>query len=129
MGFPGGYPVAMMRKLTDGQCMAACASTDFGRDVIASAPSVAVILTQGWCPQWGMMKTYLEGAGTREALSAAAVFFVEYDSEPFFERFMAWKEDVLGNREVPYVRYYRDGTFVSASNFVPKDFFLSRLLG
>jgi len=57
----------------------------------------------------------------------ATVFFIEYDREDFFEAFMAFKEDVLGNRSVPYTRYYRDGVFTGDGNFIGKDGFLAKL--
>jgi len=109
-------------KLSTGQCAQAMAGSEFGEDVRKAAGRVAVILTQSWCPQWPMMRLWL-GAALAEA--DAKAFYVEYDNEPFFEQFMVWKEDVLGNRSVPYVRYYRDGVLVAESNYLSKGAFVA----
>jgi hypothetical protein len=109
-------------KLTAAQCARAMRDGDFGDDVRGAAELVAVVLTQGWCPQWKMMASWLDAAA---GAAGARVFFVEYDREDFFEPFMAWKEDVLGNRSVPYVRYYRGGALVAESNYLSRDGFLA----
>jgi hypothetical protein len=112
----------MATRLTAGQCAQAMDGKEFGEDVRTAAPRVAVILTQSWCPQWPLMRSWLESALSE---AGAKAFYVEYDNEPFFERFMAWKEDMLGNRSVPYVRYYRDGALVAESNYISKNGFVS----
>jgi hypothetical protein len=118
-----------MTKLSAAQCEAAMARGEFGPDVAEAARSVAVVLTQSWCPQWRWMRAYLErlAASGREGPDLA-LFWVEYDLEPFFEPFMAYKEGVLGNDQVPYVRYYREGKLARESNFVDEGAFL-RLAG
>lgn len=115
-----------MQRLSAAEIAQAMESGDFGEGVRAAAPRVAVVLTQSWCPQWTMMLSWLEAAG-REA--EARVYYAEYDLESYFEPFMAFKEDVLGNRSVPYVRYYRDGALVAESNYLAKDGFVKRLRG
>jgi hypothetical protein len=115
-----------LTRLTGEQCRAAMAAGEFGEDVRAAAERVAVVLTQGWCPQWGWMARYLAKADYPED---SAVFLCVYDEEPFYEEFMAFKEGTFGNYEIPYVRYYRDGEFRAASNFIAEDGFRRRLLG
>jgi hypothetical protein len=110
-----------MTKLTARQCTEAMAAREFGPELRTAAPAVAIVLTQSWCPQWGWMRSYLE---TLPADPDLAVFWVEYDLEDFFEPFMAFKEEVFGNREVPYVRYYREGKLLRESNFIDKGGFL-----
>jgi hypothetical protein len=90
---------------------------EFGDDVIKAGPRVIVVLTQSWCPQWEMMLPWLDDAA-REV--GATAFYLEYDQESLFEPFMVWKEDVLGNRSVPYLRYYRDGVLVAQTNYVSR---------
>ena len=114
----------MLRRLSEADCRAAIREGDFLPGVAGAAPRVAVVLTQSWCPQWGWMRSYLESVPEEPGV---AVFYVEYDREPFFEDFMAFKEDVFGNREVPYVRYYREGRLSRESNFIDRGGFL-RLL-
>jgi len=111
-------------RLSAEQCATAMRDGDFDLGVRGAGESVAVILTQGWCPQWPMMLHWLDKALED---SGAKAFYVEYDAEPFFEPFMTWKEDVLGNRSVPYVRYYRGGSLVAESNYVSKDAFVAKL--
>jgi len=112
------------KRLTAAQCAAAMRDGDFGPDVRDAAETVAVVLTQGWCPQWKAMSSWLDAAA---AEAGAAAFYVEYDEEEFFEPFMAWKEDVLGNRSVPYVRYYRGGAPTGQGNYVSRDAFVAAL--
>jgi len=97
---------------------------EFGPDVLGAAESVAVVMTQGWCPQWKAMASWLDAAA---AEAGARAFYVEYDEEDFFEPFMAWKEDFLGNRSVPYVRFYRDGKLSGECNYVSRDAFAAAL--
>jgi hypothetical protein len=111
-------------RLDARQCGDAVRDGEFGDDVLGAAGSVAVVLTQAWCPQWKMMASWLDEA---TAAAGASAFYVEYDTEDFFEPFMAWKEDVLGNRSVPYVRYYRDGALIAETNYVSKDVFMATL--
>jgi len=113
-----------MVKLGREDCLAAMREGDFSPGIRAAAPAVAVILTQSWCSQWGWMRGYLAALPEDEG---RRVFWVEYDHEDFFEEFMAFKEERLGNREVPYVRFYRDGTLVRESNFIDERGFLRNL--
>lgn len=110
-----------MTHLTREQCLSAVAAGEFSSDVVAAASAVAVVLTQSWCPQWAWMRSYLLSLPETPDL---AVFWVEYDREDFFERFMDFKEKILGNDQVPYVRYYRGGALVRETNFIDKGGFL-----
>ena len=122
----GCYLSEMLVKLTETDCRSAIAAGDFPESVRASAPRVAVVLTQSWCPQWRFMQGYLSEVA-QDAGTEAKILFVEYDRESFFEDFMTFKEDVFKNREVPYVRYYRDGKLRAESNYISKQGFLSKL--
>jgi len=114
----------MMIRLTEAQCRHAMSQGEFGPDVVGSAPAVAVVLTQVWCPQWQWMRSYLESLPDAPD---RRIYYLEYDQEPFYEEFLAFKEDTLGNREIPYVRYYREGRFAEDGNFIAKGGFLKRL--
>ncbi len=111
-----------MINLTERQCRDLMENGEFGADVLEAADRVAVVLTQGWCPQWTYLRSKLDGL-REEGLE---LFFVEYDTEPFFREFMSYKERILGNDQVPYLRYYRGGKLVSQSNYVGLRDFLSR---
>jgi hypothetical protein len=123
--FNGWYLSPMLTKLAESDCRPPSPRATSIR-VRAAAPLVAVVLTQSWCPQWSFMRGYLAQAAA-EAGDRARIFFVEYDREPFYEDFMTFKEDGFGNREIPYVRYYRDGVLSAESNFISKQGFLSKL--
>jgi len=49
-------------KLTTAQCAEAMRGKDFGPEIRGAAELVAVVLTQGWCPQWKMMTFWLDAA-------------------------------------------------------------------
>ena len=118
----------MIRKLTEAECRAAIETGDFDAALV-SGPAAAVILTQSWCPQWAAMKAYLPKV--EAALGDVRIYYVEYDIEIWEklknEAFMSFKENTLNNREIPYVRYYRNGVFSRDSNYIAMDGFISRL--
>jgi hypothetical protein len=113
-----------MQKLSKEDCLALIEKKEFAAHIAGAADSVAIVLTQSWCPQWSWMRSYLESLPPEEGIK---VFWVEYDLEDFFEPLMNFKERVFGNFEVPYVRYYRQGSLVAQSNYIDKGGFL-RLL-
>lgn len=112
-----------MEKLGKDACMACIRDGEFPESVRSAAPKVAVALTQGWCSQWQRMKGFLQDGSLP---SDCAVFYLEYDVEDFFQEFLAFKEGVFGNDQVPYLRYYSGGKLVSTSNYVDRHDFLSR---
>jgi len=118
----------MIRKLTEAECRAAMETGEFGAGLV-SGPAAAIILTQSWCPQWAAMKTYLPKVET--AIDAVRLYYVEYDIERWEslenDAFMFFKETTYRNRDIPYVRYYRDGVFSRDSNYISLDGFKSRL--
>lgn len=103
-----------MQKLSEDQCRRTIAEGEIPEEVRRADERVAVVLTQSWCPDWLLMRSYLSGLEE----SGVSVFFVEYDRESFFHELMAFKENVFRSMEVPYVRYYRDGALVAESNLV-----------
>ncbi|MDL2229591.1 hypothetical protein LJC14_04995 [Treponema sp. OttesenSCG-928-L16] len=120
----------MTRKLTEGECRTAMEHGEFDAQIRQASSMTAIILTQSWCPQWAAVKSYLpqvEKAAGDAGLPEPALFYVEYDTESWFEQFMTFKENTFNNREVPYVRYYRNGKFFRDSNFISLQGFLNRL--
>ena len=118
----------MIRKLTEAECRAAIETGDFEASLV-SGPAAAIILTQSWCPQWKAMKAYLPKV--EAAINNVCIYYVEYDIESWEklenEAFMSFKENTFNNREIPYVRYYRNGVFSRDSNYISLDGFKSRL--
>jgi hypothetical protein len=115
-----------MKKLTTENCLALLKQGELDSSITGAAESVAVVLTQSWCPQWGWMRAYLSSLPPDEGRE---VFWVEYDLEDFFEPFMKFKETVFGNHQVPYVRYYHRGKLAAESNFIDRGGFLRHLQG
>jgi hypothetical protein len=76
---------------------------------------VVVVLTQDWCPQWADMRDWI--AETCKSCGAA-LFVHEYNKHSHFEDFLNLKENVWRNREIPYVRIYRNGKLVKETNYV-----------
>ncbi len=113
-------------KLTETECRDAVSNGDFAESIRAGAPSVAIVLTQSWCPQWRFMQSYLADAEAHSG-ERTKIYYVEYDRESFYRDFMTFKEDVFENREIPYVRYYRGGKLHAESNYISKQGFLSKL--
>jgi hypothetical protein len=113
--------MAELYTLTEKQIRHAMSTGEFGEDVIGCTEKVAVVMSQSWCPQWTAVSRWMSALPENEHIS---IFSVVYDEEPFFEEFMSFKENVFGNREVPYIRYYRDGRLFRETNYTSKDFFL-----
>jgi hypothetical protein len=111
-----------IQTLTKDQLDALLREGEFPESVRLAAPKVVVVMTQDWCGQWANMKAYLP-----DFAEQAAIFTVEYNLLPDFERIMSFKEDVLDNQQVPYVRFYRDGKLVRQSNWVPRAAFAAML--
>jgi hypothetical protein len=110
-----------MKIIGKEQALAAIRNGEFGDDIICSAETVAVILTQNWCPQWRAMKQFAAD------ITGAEVYYLEYDKTDIFDAFREFKEQVLGNDLIPYVRYYFKGTLIAESNAVPEGIFRRNL--
>jgi hypothetical protein len=111
-----------LRPLTKDQLDALLKDGDFPESVRLAAPKVVVVMTQDWCGQWANMAAYLPDFADK-----AAIFTVEYNRLPDFERIMHFKETVFRNGQVPYLRFYRDGKLVRQSNWVPRGAFATML--
>ena len=119
--------MVMRRQLTLAQARKAMLEGEFDGGVLGAAANVAVVLSQDWCGQWVEMDRWLGelARAPRPEHPEVVVFHLLYNREAFFEEFMRFKEDVLGNHLIPYVRYYRGGQLVGQSNYVSAPRFLS----
>ncbi|MBN2353614.1 MAG: hypothetical protein JXD23_13660 [Spirochaetales bacterium] len=113
------------KKISDEEARRTIAAREFPDEIRASRDKVAVILTQGWCHQWLSLKHGLERVASSETREIDVHIFV-YDHSPVFNEFLTFKETVLGNAVIPYIRYYRDGKYRTDSNYVTVEKFLSR---
>jgi hypothetical protein len=123
----------MIRTLTEEECRNAMEKGDFDPS-LTGGPAAAIILTQSWCPQWHGVRNFLPEAEKRGAAfypGGVSILTVEYDIAPWErlsgEDFMSFKESRYRNREIPYIRYYRQGGFYRDSNFISLQGFLERL--
>jgi len=106
------------RTLSDEIIRQTIEAGDFPETVRGAAEKVVVVLTQDWCPDWHAMDAFLPEFEDRVAL-----FVLEYNRHPDFERIMGFKEDVFQNREIPYLRYYHQGRFIAGTNRLPRGTF------
>lgn len=106
-------------ELSNEQARDAIQNGEFGNDVIRATESVALILTQSWCPDWTFMKMSLNGLKDGLEDLDLTVFTYEYDRSPLFQEFMSFKENTYRNWEVPYLRLYKDGRFIGDGNAIP----------
>lgn len=115
--------------LTEEQAKKAIEVGDLPSDITGAGEHVAVVLTQDWCPQWNMVQSWLDELAGREEPGDLDihVFEFEYNKVDFFSDFLRFKEQVLGNQLIPYIRYYRNGIYLGDSNYVPQKSFLKRL--
>lgn len=106
------------RTLSDDVIARTLEEGEFPDEVRSAAEKVVVILTQDWCPDWHAMETFLPAYEDQ-----AAIYVLEYNRHPDFETIMHFKEDVFNNREIPYLRYYHQGRFITATNRLPRGTF------
>ncbi len=114
-----------LKQISDSQARDCIRNGEFAKEIIAYKPKVVVVLTQSWCPQWAALKGWIGEIRDPDL----AIWLYIYDNGDIFEDFLQFKEHVLGNDVIPYLRYYRAGKFLTASNYVDKDQFLKTIKG
>ena len=105
------------KTLTEEKVRNAIANGEFDTDVISSADTVVVVMTQDWCPQWHDVRSWIYGAGTSKPLD---IYEIVYNKEPYFEEFMRFKETVWNSFYVPYLRFYKKGKLVKETNHISR---------
>jgi hypothetical protein len=125
-----GEPGMLIRKnIPREEALSAVKNGEFSPEMRNAAPSAAIILTQSWCSEWKFMNRYLDSLAEDESLAGKdiVVWQLVYDGTDYFEEFRTFKEQTLGNSRIPYVRFYRKGTFTGDANFLGKLDFLKKL--
>lgn len=97
------------------QAMNAISNGEFESDLLNSSNRVVVILTQDWCPQWRDMKGWIYSFDIEEDID---IYELEYNKADYFDAFRSFKENELGNYNVPYLRFYKHGTLYRESNYI-----------
>lgn len=98
---------------------------EFGSEVILSAETVVVVMTQDWCPQWHNMKSWIYGLETGKPVD---IYEIVYNKEPYFKEFMSFKENIWNNHSVPYLRFYEKGGLARQTNYIGRSEF-ARIVG
>ena len=80
-----------MQTLNDQEIEYLLEHGEFSPLIRYSTERVVVVMTQSWCSQWQDLQSYLP-----EFQSMATIYSVEYDLHPWFDRILAFKEDVAG---------------------------------
>ena len=115
--------MVVIKSLTENQALDCIKQGEFGKEVTASNGRVALVFTQSWCPQWASLQRMIEQLDEKNL----DVWLFVYDQSNIFQKFMAFKENVFGNDQIPYVRYYIAGKHVGSSNYVARQAFLDQL--
>jgi len=112
-----------LKSLTNEQLLHAIRTGEFGSDVTASSQKVAVVMTQDWCSDWKRMESWLcNTVGCEDDLD---IYLVVYNTLDCFQDFLRLKEKQWRNDQIPYVRYYENGSLFRVSNAVPREAFFS----
>jgi hypothetical protein len=119
------------RSLTREQAELAMQQGEFGPDVAAASPNVAVILSQDWCSQYAALNAQVNDLAAKSdpSLPSITVFELLYNRVDYYQAFMSFKEGKWRNYLIPYVRYYREGKLCGESNYVGTGQFLSYFRG
>lgn len=108
-----------MIEISDDQALNIIEHKEIPAEIITDSSKVAVVLTQDWCPQWLAMRKWLRSAD-KEGIS---VFYLCYNRKPYFNQFMSVKENLWNNHSVPYLRCYKEGKFITETNYIGKKTF------
>lgn len=103
------------------QAMYAIANGEFESTIVASKSRVIIILTQDWCPQWLDMKGWIYGVQIDEDID---IYELVYNKVDYFYDFMDFKENQYGNYNVPYLRFYKNGTLKKETNYISEKEFV-----
>jgi len=116
-----------IHDMPDDAALAAIQDGDFPSAITAGS-HVAVVMTQNWCPDWLMMRSWLRKMSKKgePATRDIDVYLLIYNKVHYFSEFLRHKENSFENQLIPYVRYYADGTYLGDSNQVSRDQFLAR---
>lgn len=111
-------------NLTKDQVFNAIEKGEFEKDIVLSKYLVVVVMTQDWCPQWINMKNWIYDLETNKDVD---VYELIYNKTGYFYKFMNFKENVWGNSDIPYLRFYKNGKLAKQTNYISKEEF-KRLL-
>ncbi len=112
------------KQITREQALYAIENGEFGREMVASKSRVVIILTQSWCPQWRHLKSWVYEMVTSANID---IYELEYNTVDYFQSFMNFKEQKWHNYDVPYLRFYQEGSLIKETNYIGRQQFASIL--
>ena len=87
-------------------------------DIKKSAENVLVVCTQDWCGDWKSLERELKSNEDKSHIDIT-IYICMYNQSSLYESFMNFKENVWNNDLIPYLRYYKNGSFIKDSNHLP----------
>ena len=87
-------------------------------DIKKSAENVIAIFTQDWCGDWKGLDRELKANEEKSPIDIT-IYICMYNQTSLYEPFMNFKETVWNNGLIPYLRYYKNGSFVKDTNHLP----------
>ncbi len=111
-------------SITKDQSLSAIKNGEFGRDVISSQNIVIVIMTQDWCPQWIDMKSWVYSIQTDKNID---IYELVYNKTDYFYAFKNFKETRWKNFNIPYIRFYKNGSMYKQTNYISQSEFMNIL--
>ena len=111
----------MLKEINEAEIYNVIKNKEFEKSIINSKKNVAVVMSQSWCWQWRMVNEWLPSISDIDDLD---VYTIVYDNKKYYNDFLSFKENVFGNYEVPYIRYYAGGKLIKETNFISKESFL-----
>lgn len=83
-----------------------------------ASENVLAIFTQDWCGDWKGLERELNANENNSDIDIT-IFICMYNQTSLYEPFMNFKETVWKNALIPYLRYYKNGSFVKDTNHLP----------
>ena len=116
-----GIFMIIKKQINTEQAMYTIESGEFDKEIIASKNKVVVIMTQDWCPQWKDLRSWVYEIETDEDID---IYELEYNKVDYFNAFMNFKENHWKNHNIPYLRFYKDGSLNKETNYIEEQQFL-----
>ncbi len=102
------------QNMTDQEMLETAQNGEIPASLLAKSKNVIAIFTQDWCPDWH--RTEKDFKSHQDYSEDILVYIAIYNTSIYSEQVMAFKEDVWKNGLIPYIRCYKNGTFLKDSN-------------
>ncbi|MFZ5989899.1 MAG: hypothetical protein ACOYWZ_22610 [Bacillota bacterium] len=109
------------KNITKEQALYAVGNGEFSNEVVSSNSTVVVIMTQDWCPQWKNLSSWIYDVKVDKEID---IYELIYNKTDYFEEFAKFKETEWKNDQIPYLRYYKNGSLFNETNYVDNKRFI-----